>query len=383
MKQANRYKYAFKPSYPKRIDASQSTEGLKTDRIVRKSPGPIRSPSSFKLPKTEFLGTRALLKAILPHLTNNNNKNITHVAANSVSGAVVILPRASEQIQRIRSNTTHPVDFLAKGAAPQANDGLVLKFFKYEKPPASIKSYMIPYNTNEEEFVNEVNGIVWEASREFDIMKKLNAARPVTIGNKKFDVRQYVPKPFFLAYWPTLRVFAIGMSLSPGKTFNNVHREGVDLGASILVTIEKAFLAMWFQGVIHTDLHGGNLLLNPLTGQVSIIDFGRAMRLMPKVTATLRAEFANAVKERRINATAMNPIPPKMTKIIINTSVQHSAVSNKRPYIFWGNTDMLKYFVSYGCKVPQCNAAQLAAHRVGPDGWIPQFREKRKLVTAV
>ena len=366
------------------IGGMTPAESKKSSRAVRNSPVAIRSPSTFKPPKNKFRGTGYLLEAIIPQ--TNRETNVIHVDTSSVSGAVVILPRATEQLQRIRSNLTHPVEFLAVGATPSATDSLVLKFFKHDVPPNFWNTgphkvtLQAPYNIKEKRFVNKTGEIIVEASREFEIMRRLNSARPVTIGNRKFDVRQYVPKAFFLAYWPTLRVLGIGMSLSPGSSFYSLRR-GEGLAASYVATIEKAFLSMWFQGVIHTDLHGGNLLVNPSTGQVSIIDFGRAMQLKPGAAAKVRAEFANAAKEGKVNSAALNPMPRKMTQILINTAAQRAVESRQRQVWgseFWGNVDMLEYFVSLGCMAPTCDAAQLAVARAGPDGWIPSFRAKRR-----
>ena len=169
------------------------------------------------------------------------------------------------------------------------------------------------------------------------------------------------------------------MSLSPGQTFYTLESRGLD--APLMMTIEKAFLSMWFQGVIHMDLHGSNLLANPATGQVSIIDFGRALQLKPGTAAKIRAEFSNAAKEGRINSASLHPLPPKMTKIISNTSIQRALESKQRQgwgSSFWSNVDMLPYFLSSGCKAPACDTARLAAARAGPGGWIPSFRAKRR-----
>ena len=136
-----RYPYAFTPTSPNRmyaewmIENKTPAEMMKSSRAVRNSPAPLRSPSTFKPPKNKFPGTKNLLRSIIPE--ESEAGNAIHVSAGSASGAVVILPRAAEQLNRIRSNLTHPAEFLAIGATPKATDSLVLKFFKYRSPPNS------------------------------------------------------------------------------------------------------------------------------------------------------------------------------------------------------------------------------------------------------
>lgn len=67
----------------------------------------------------------------------------------------------------------------------------------------------------------------------------------------------------------------------------------------VMAHVEKAVLTMWYAGVIHSDLHADNVLMDPTTKAVTIIDFGFAKVLPDTVRTQLRQKIAPVVNALR------------------------------------------------------------------------------------
>lgn len=61
--------------------------------------------------------------------------------------------------------------------------------------------------------------------------------------------------------------------------------------------LEIAAASLWASGVVHADLHGGNVMWDPRRKKAVIIDLGRAAMLPARHTATVRQELGRALRE--------------------------------------------------------------------------------------
>ena len=66
-----------------------------------------------------------------------------------------------------------------------------------------------------------------------------------------------------------------------------------------LAHVEKAVLTMWYAGVIHSDLHHENVLMDPRSKAVTILDFGYARVLPSTVCTQLRQKITPVVNALR------------------------------------------------------------------------------------
>src|SRR5579883_527927 len=73
--------------------------------------------------------------------------------------------------------------------------------------------------------------------------------------------------------------YTILMKLGPGKPVNKITNLNPAQLIDISVKILEEFINLHNQGVLHRDIKGANMLWDPATGRVSIVDFGAAVLL--------------------------------------------------------------------------------------------------------
>jgi hypothetical protein len=84
------------------------------------------------------------------------------------------------------------------------------------------------------------------------------------------------------------------MARAPGdKLEDHIPRHGVSL--DLYLTIERAVCSMWLAGLVHGDLHRGNMMYDRATGRLTLIDFGFAVRMSPDMLSSVRVRVAEAV----------------------------------------------------------------------------------------
>jgi serine/threonine protein kinase len=122
----------------------------------------------------------------------------------------------------------------------------------------------------------DTNTRLWlkNALRELYIQYHLSVAPSKVIKGKTFDVKKYVPQPYFGGYVRSSREFVIVMRMQPGKTLNSHHLKNKDH----YLQIERAFISMLLNNVVHMDFHAGNIMVTD-DGNIHLIDFGGAMLL--------------------------------------------------------------------------------------------------------
>lgn len=112
------------------------------------------------------------------------------------------------------------------------------------------------------------------ATRELYIHAMLANSSCKTIGRLRLCARNVVPK----LYWGAFDglVFFIAMDVAPGRPVSSY----ASLTEAQYDAIERAFMALWANNVLHNDGHMNNLFITP-SGKVTILDFGMAMYAKP------------------------------------------------------------------------------------------------------
>jgi hypothetical protein len=88
------------------------------------------------------------------------------------------------------------------------------------------------------------------------------------------------PRVFFSGTYGDGETHVTVMELAPGETLAKYVSKYGSVPRLIQDNIENAVLTLWFAaGIIHADLHFGNVMVNERTGEVKIIDFGFAVML--------------------------------------------------------------------------------------------------------
>lgn len=81
------------------------------------------------------------------------------------------------------------------------------------------------------------------------------------------------------------------MQRANGATLRSVlsSRQDGAMTASEYVKVERAIMRLWLLGVVHADLHMSNVMFDPSSGKVTILDFGFAVPLPEDVIRLMRS----------------------------------------------------------------------------------------------
>lgn len=89
--------------------------------------------------------------------------------------------------------------------------------------------------------------------------------------------------------------FLVTEYLQDYKTLNKVLEENemtMKEKSILICNIYNAFKVLHEEGIRHSDIHGGNIMVNPKTWNVKIIDFGRAKKYEPSQEALENKQIA-------------------------------------------------------------------------------------------
>jgi serine/threonine protein kinase len=117
------------------------------------------------------------------------------------------------------------------------------------------------------------------ALRELYIQYHLSTAPSKKVHNKQFDVKKYTPTPYFGGYIRSSREFIICMKMQPGKPLSNSTLRS----KRQYLEIEKAYISMLLNNVLHIDFHSGNVMVSE-DGSIHLVDFGGAVLLTDVMT---------------------------------------------------------------------------------------------------
>ena len=142
-------------------------------------------------------------------------------------------------------------------------------------------------------------------AQENTVHKKLTAApacRAVPLATRPICVSEYVCK-FFMGYVtgsPKKHVSITVMEAINGipvDKFVTMMRGKTSLKASakFYVEFERAVCSLWLAGYVHGDLHRGNALVNPTTGEIKLIDFGTAFKLPDIIVKNVSIEISRLI----------------------------------------------------------------------------------------
>ena len=124
--------------------------------------------------------------------------------------------------------------------------------------------------------------------REMYMHGGLYYARPACkiVGKDKFCPRDVVPAIYFGGFDTELGCFFLCMEYVSGIPVNRLStREGAAEYRHLLTpqgyrAVEKGLLTLWLYGVSHHDFHSNNVMIDPATGKIKILDFGKSSRLL-------------------------------------------------------------------------------------------------------
>ena len=131
------------------------------------------------------------------------------------------------------------------------------------------------------------------ALRELFIQHHLATAPAKMVHGKVFDAKKYVPTPYFGGYVRSTGEFIICMKLQPGVPVKN----RLIRNKAQYLDIERAYIAMLLNNVLHVDYHDGNVMVTP-DGGVHLVDFGGAVLL----SDTFRGRTDLALFKKKLRA---------------------------------------------------------------------------------
>lgn len=108
------------------------------------------------------------------------------------------------------------------------------------------------------------------------------------------DTAPYVPRFYFSGYDMRNGEIVTVMAKSPGTTLLRLLRTR-DLTARTYALIERAIASIWTRGVVHADFHESNVMIEPKSGTVNIIDFGMAVILPNDLHARIVEKVRRAI----------------------------------------------------------------------------------------
>lgn len=121
----------------------------------------------------------------------------------------------------------------------------------------------------------DVHKALTNGLRELYIQWHLSTAPAKTVHGNVFDVKRYVPTPYFGGFVRATREFLICMKMQPGTTLLNANKLK---NKNQYLEIERAYISMLLNNVLYVDFHEANIMVTD-DGDVYVIDFGGALLL--------------------------------------------------------------------------------------------------------
>jgi len=216
---------------------------------------------------------------------------------------------------------------------------------------------------------NMYTSIAKEITREIRILNRMKNARSKTIGGKKYDIKNVIPKLYYGGF--DGYVGLIIMEKLPGTTLKEVLHEGVSLETLrwIVAKFEYALCCLFLNGYIHGDLHSKNVQVDRDTKRVYLIDFGRTITMTPGMVK----DFERYLVEH--GSSAIMQFWKNKAEPYGNAAVYERA--NKYPSTrqWWSNVDVVSRLatrVMDNEKTLNYKSNQLTLKKLRDQTWVPE-----------
>lgn len=182
--------------------------------------------------------------------------------------------------------------------------------------------------------VADTSGDPAEELKECAVLDDLSTAPCVRLPrvSRGLCIAPHVPKLLFCGKVHGSRKYVAVMTVAPGSTlWSEVGWSKHDVTAELYVRFERLVAALWANGVVHNDLHLKNVMYDRATGHLTILDFGFAALMPPRLTARVKAAL---VKGLELGVRSLGELWRSPTRSPIGTGLQSYAnrtVYTKRP----------------------------------------------------
>jgi hypothetical protein len=118
-------------------------------------------------------------------------------------------------------------------------------------------------------------------------------------ASKTAQSAQYVPRFYFAGlvrdagnFQPA---FVVVMDRAAGMPLDAFLQQRRVPTARLYVDLERAACALWLAGVVHADLHRGNVMYDPASRKLTVLDFGMAVVLPPAYRDAIAQSLSRAI----------------------------------------------------------------------------------------
>ena len=180
---------------------------------------------------------------------------------------------------------------------------------------------------------------------------RLKASPCLTLkGLRPVCVAKYVPR-FFLSGQVVdevtrTRHYVSLMNVARGVPLDKIiNKDGTKryIRLKQYLAVERAICALWLHGYVHADFHGGNIMLDPRSNGVTIIDFGFGTQLPPNMVNDVRTKVVEAI---RAGVRSLGEVWQPSSKSRFGTDmqeyvnrVQYGRMGQPKPGKGWYNPD--------------------------------------------
>ena len=102
--------------------------------------------------------------------------------------------------------------------------------------------------------------------------------------------------PFYFSAMASDGTYVTVMGLVKGGSLSKYMRS-VRMTPKFYVALEKAAASMWTAGVVHADFHDENVMVDPHTGKITVIDFGFGVVLPPALRAKVESRIRDLIRD--------------------------------------------------------------------------------------
>jgi len=191
---------------------------------------------------------------------------------------VTITPALEPTIRQLRGAVRHAV---VGAGMPGAGETVIIKVAKRGSAP--------------------LDAFVRDNVKENSMHKYLSGAPCKTHPDLAVPVcaSRYVPRLYFAGLvrdsGSGRDVYVAVMSLAAGTTLDDHLRATGRVTADLYVRVERAICTLWINGLVHGDMHKGNVMYDRAGQRVTVIDFGFGVLLPPALAQRVQQAIVQGV----------------------------------------------------------------------------------------